>query len=89
MMLIPNSGYYIDVRTQLAVQGVEDRVIDLVEYVVRNGSITNTDVQNIWKVSKATATRLLRKAAPWIEKKWYNGKRNMLSGQMENLKGSQ
>lgn len=59
--------YYTDVRSQLLAQEVDERYIPVIEYVVKNGSITNSDLQNILGVSKATASRILQQLTDcWI-----------------------
>lgn len=59
--------YYTDVQSQLKVQKIEDRLFPVIEFVIKNGSITNADVQNILKVSKPTATRILKSLNSLLE----------------------
>jgi len=58
--------YYTDIRTQLATQNIDERVIQIIEYVAKNESINNPIVQKILGVSKPTATRLLKQAEEWL-----------------------
>ena len=44
------------------------------EFALMNGRITNTDVQEIAKVSKPTATRLLASLSNYLELKGTTGK---------------
>jgi ATP-dependent DNA helicase RecG len=60
--------YYRDVRTQLSVQGLNEKLITIIEYVIQHGSINNATIQDLLKVSKPTATRLLNQTQPWLEK---------------------
>lgn len=58
--------YFVDVRKQLDSQGANDRLIEIVDYVMKNNSIDNNKVQQLFKVSKATATRLLQQTDLWL-----------------------
>ena len=58
--------YYAGVRTQLLAENVDERIIQIVEYVAINGSITNSTIQKLLNVSKVTATRLIWKAEKWL-----------------------
>ncbi len=58
--------YYVDVRSQLLSQGLEDRHITVVQYAVENGSVTNSDVQRLVSVSKPTASRILQRLTNWL-----------------------
>jgi len=44
-------------------------VIQIIEYVITNGSISNSEVQKLLKVSKPTATRLLKQTEKWLNMK--------------------
>ena len=66
--------YYTDVRTQLLAQQIDERYISVIEYVVKNGRITNSDVQNILNVSKPTASRILQQMNDWLEMQGKVGK---------------
>ena len=44
------------------------------EFALKNGRITNTDVQEMSKVSKPTATRLLTSLSDYLELKGTTGK---------------
>lgn len=58
--------YFVDVRKQLAMQGVSDRLIEIVDYSMKHSSIDNKKVQQLFNVSKATATRLLQQTDLWL-----------------------
>ena len=53
---------------------MSDRGIQAVNFALKNGKITNTDVQEMAKVSKATATRLLGSLSDYLELKGSTGK---------------
>lgn len=67
--------YYTDVRSQLLAQQIDKRYISVIEYVVKNGRGTNSDVQNILGVSKPTASRTLQQMNEWLEIQGKVGKR--------------
>lgn len=50
------------------------RIFLAVEFALKNGRITNTDVQEMAKVSKPTATRLLASLSDYLEVKGTTGK---------------
>jgi ATP-dependent DNA helicase RecG len=58
--------YYADIRTQLSSQNLDERGIEMIEYVVKNGSINNPQVRQLLNVSKPTATRLLKQTEKWL-----------------------
>lgn len=66
--------YYSSVRAQLSNEGTDERIISAVEYAVKNGKITNSDLQNILGVSKTTAFRILQQTAEWLVMKGKVGK---------------
>ncbi|OFX58782.1 MAG: transcriptional regulator [Bacteroidetes bacterium GWB2_41_8] len=51
--------FFKDVKTAMAVKGINPELAPVVEYVIENGEITNSIVQKILNVSKPTATRYL------------------------------
>lgn len=53
--------HFVDVFAQARAMGVEERMVPVLEHVLRNHRVTNGDVQKMLDVSKATATRLLQK----------------------------
>ena len=59
---------------QLKEAGISERGVQAVEFALKNGRITNTDVQEIAKVSKPTATRLLTSLSKYLEVKGTTGK---------------
>ena len=58
--------YYASVRTQLLAENVDERLIQIVEYVMQNGAIDNNIVQQLFNVSKPTATRILQQTGSWL-----------------------
>ena len=65
--------YYTDVRTQIKEENGNNRIIKIVEHVITNGSINNSEVQKILNTSKPTATRLLKQAEKWLKKQGERG----------------
>jgi ATP-dependent DNA helicase RecG len=61
--------YYADIHAQLLAQNINERVIAIIEYVAKNGSINNAKVQQLLNVSKPTATRLLKQCEEWLAMK--------------------
>ncbi|MDR2039859.1 MAG: hypothetical protein LBQ60_18205 [Bacteroidales bacterium] len=75
--------FYADVRTQLAAEGLSEGLIPIIEYVITNGRINNSQIQTLVKVSKTTATRILWQLEPWVTKQGITGK-----GTYYTLKGN-
>jgi ATP-dependent DNA helicase RecG len=65
--------FYTDIRTQLTAEGLSEGLIPIIEYVIANGRINNSQVQTLLKVSKPTATRMLKQLEPWISKQGMTG----------------
>ena len=61
--------YYSNFYTQLRAENIDEKVIQIIEYVITNGSISNSEVQKLLKVSKPTATRLLKQTEKWLNMK--------------------
>jgi len=61
--------YYVNARTQLKAENTDEKVIQIIEYVIANGSINNSEVQKLLNTSKATATRLLKQSEKWLDMK--------------------
>lgn len=57
---------YKNAASFLIKEGISVKLIKIVEYVLKNGQITNKDVQKLLDVSKATATRMLKE----LDDKW-------------------
>lgn len=66
--------YYTDTHTQLKMEGADEKVTQIIEYVMVKGSVNNTEVQKLLNVSKATATRFLNQAEYWLQKQGLHGK---------------
>ena len=70
----PGFTFYNSPVAQLKEAGISERGILAVEFALKNGRITNTDVQEMAKVSKPTATRLLTSLSNYLEVKGTTGK---------------
>lgn len=66
--------FFSSPAAQLKEAGISERGIQAVEFALKNGRITNTDVQEMSKVSKPTATRLLTSLSDYLELKGTTGK---------------
>lgn len=76
--------FYTDVHSQLSTEGLDENSIKIIQYVLQNGSITNTEVKQLLHVSKPTATRILQSLQSKLERIGLTGK-----GTSYILKGSQ
>ena len=63
--------HYADVSAQVQAMGLEERMIPVLEHVLKNHKVTNSDVQHLLVVSKPTATRLLQKLDVLLEQVGY------------------
>lgn len=63
--------HYVDVSAQVRAMGAEERIIPILEHVLKHHRVTNADVQNMLGVSKSTATRLLKKQENLLEQVGY------------------
>ena len=66
--------YYTDVQSQLRAQNIDEKYFPILEFVAKNGSITNTDVQKLLNVSKTTAYRWLMQLDKLLEFHGVTGK---------------
>ena len=66
--------YYADIKSQLKAQKIDEKYFPIIEFVVKNGSITNSDVQKLLNTSKATAYRMLSQLSNWLEINGVTGK---------------
>jgi ATP-dependent DNA helicase RecG len=66
--------YYTDVHSQLKAQKIDEKFYPIIEFVAKNGSITNTDVQKLMNTSKTTAYRLLTQLDEWLDTHGITGK---------------
>mgnify|MGYP000021250033 CR=1 FL=1 len=66
--------YYTNVNDQLQSLDYDQRQIAIVEHTVNNGKITNSDVQKLLNVSKATAFRILTSLSEILEVHGSTGK---------------
>ncbi len=76
--------FYADVTSQLSAEGLDNNSIKIIQYILQNGSITNTQVKQLLNVSKPTATRILQNLQSKLERIGITGK-----GTSYILKGSQ
>ena len=47
--------------------GFDERQMAIVDYILEHGRVTNTNVQEMFKVSRVTALRLLSGLSPLVE----------------------
>ena len=59
--------HYSDVAVQARTMGFEERMAPILEFVLQNHRVTNSDVKTMLGVSKPTATRLLQKLGVVLE----------------------
>ncbi|MFR9636237.1 MAG: ATP-binding protein [Rikenellaceae bacterium] len=67
-------SYYNSIRTQLKAEGLDERQIEIIELIVKKGSITNGELQVALGLSKAYITRLLQQLSMRIEKHGEKGR---------------
>lgn len=60
--------YYTDIRSQLKAQKLDEKLIKIIEYTAKNGSVSNADIQQSLGVSKATTSRMLQQIITLLEK---------------------
>jgi ATP-dependent DNA helicase RecG len=65
--------YYANINSQLKYEKVDERIIQIIEFVFTNGSINNSEVQKLLNTSKPTATRLFQQTEKWLKKKGERG----------------
>lgn len=63
--------HYADVSAQVQAMGLEERMAPVLEHVLKNHRVTNSDVKKLLVVSKPTATRLLQKLDVLLEQVGY------------------
>jgi len=80
--------YYTNVHTQLKAENIDGKIIQIVEYVIANGSINNSEVQRLLNTSKPTATRLLRQTEMWLKKQGERGQGTIYVMKWKELIGS-
>lgn len=72
--------FYADVTSQLSAEGWDNNSIKVIQYVLQNGSITNTQVKQLLNVSKPTATRILQNLQSQLERITGKGTSYILKG---------
>lgn len=66
--------YYTDIRSQLKAQKLDAKLIQIVEYTAKNGSVNNSDIQKMFNISKTTAYRMLLQLDGLLEMEGTTGK---------------
>lgn len=66
--------FYADVTSQLSAENLDNNSIKVIQYVLQNGCITNTQVKQLLNVSKPTATRILQNLQAKLERIGITGK---------------
>lgn len=66
--------YYTDIRSQLKAQKLDAKLIQIMEYTAKNGSISNSDIQKMFNISKTTAYRMLLQLDGLLEMEGTTGK---------------
>lgn len=66
--------YYADIRSQLVAQHLDERFILVIEYAVKNGTITNLEVQKLLNTNRSSAYRILQQLGNWLEMQGVTGK---------------
>ena len=59
--------YYTDVHSQLIAQKIDEKYFPIIEFVVKNGKITNSDVQQMLNISRTSAYRVLQQLSDLLE----------------------
>lgn len=59
--------YYTDVQSQLKAQKINEKYFPVIEYVAKNGRVTNADVQRILKTNRTSAYRILQQLSDILE----------------------
>jgi len=80
--------YYTNAHTQLKAENIDGKIAQIIEYVIDNGSINNSDVQKLLNTSKPTATRLLRQTETWLKKHGGRGQGTVYVMKWQELIGS-
>ena len=65
--------YYTDVHSQLKAQKIDEKYFPIIEFVAKNGKITNSDVQDILKTNRTSAYRILQHLSDILEKQGTTG----------------
>ena len=66
--------FYNSPVIQIINDGYDQRDADIIEFVLKNGKVTNADVQRIANISKPTATRLLNGLSKYLVSNGSRGK---------------
>ena len=66
--------FFNNPAAQLKEAGIDERGILVVNHVLKAGRVTNSDVQEMFKISKSTATRLLSSLSQYLDQKGITGK---------------
>ena len=58
---------YSDKMKQMRTMGFDERQMAIVDYILEHGRVTNANVQEMFKVSRVTALRLLKGLSTLVE----------------------
>ena len=59
--------FYADAKKQMQEMGLDERQMQVMEFVLNNGKITNTNVQEMFKTTRVTAIRILSSMSAYLE----------------------
>lgn len=59
--------FYADAKKQMQEMGLDERQMQVMEFVLNNGKITNTNVQEMFKTTRVTALRILSSMSAYLE----------------------
>ncbi len=59
--------FYADAKKQMQEMGLDERQMQVMEFVLNNGKITNTNVQEMFKTTRVTALRILSSMIAYLE----------------------
>ena len=62
-----------DIYSQLKAQKIDEKFFPIIEFVAKNGKITNSDVQEILKTNRTSAYRILQQLGDLLEKQGTTG----------------
>ena len=65
--------YYTDVQSQLKAQKIDEKYFPIIDFVAKNGKVTNSDVQKLLNTNRTTAFRILQQLSDILEKQGTTG----------------
>lgn len=66
--------YYSDIHSQLKAINLDERQVKIIEFTLKNGRITNADVQELLNTNRTSAYRVLQQMDDWLEMQGKTGK---------------